>query len=86
MLNRSASLGMSTSILKALPDKLDIERHSPSILSLQDNKLSSLQSGFIPGDLLTNLLYFLIMLTYNHATSNLAIYSHETSQDKLSEA
>ena len=24
--------------------------------------------------------------TYNHATSNLAIYSHETSQDKLSEA
>ena len=23
---------------------------------------------------------------YNHATSNLAIYSHETSQDKLSEA
>ena len=51
MLNRAASLGMSTSILKALPDKLDIERHSPSILSLQDNKLlSSLQSGFIPGE------------------------------------
>ena len=23
-------------------------------------------------------------LTYNHATSNLAIYSHEKSQDKLS--
>ena len=23
---------------------------------------------------------------YNHATSNLAIHSHETSQDKLSEA
>ena len=23
---------------------------------------------------------------YNHATSNLAIYSHETSQDKLPEA
>ena len=23
---------------------------------------------------------------YNHTTSNLAIYSHETSQDKLSEA
>ena len=32
MLNGSASLAMSTSILKALPGKLDIERHSPSIL------------------------------------------------------
>ena len=31
MLNRSASLVMSTSILKALPGKLDIKRHSPSI-------------------------------------------------------
>ena len=32
MLNRSASLAMSTSFLKALPGKLDIKRHSPSIL------------------------------------------------------
>ena len=32
MLNHSASLEMSTSILKALPGKLDIKRHSPSIL------------------------------------------------------
>ena len=32
MLNHSASLVMSTSILKALPGKLDIIRHSPSIL------------------------------------------------------
>ena len=32
MLNRLASLTMSTSILKALPGKLDIKRHSPSIL------------------------------------------------------
>ena len=32
ILNRSASLGMSTSVLKALPGKLDIKRHSPSIL------------------------------------------------------
>ena len=31
MLNRSASLAMSTSVLKALPGKLDIKRHSPSI-------------------------------------------------------
>ena len=29
MLNRSASLAMSTSVLKALPGKLDIKRHSP---------------------------------------------------------
>ena len=27
-----------------------------------------------------------VKLYYNHATSNLAIYSNETSQDKLSEA
>ena len=32
MLNRSVSLAMSTSVLKALPGKLDIKRHSPSIL------------------------------------------------------
>ena len=31
MLNRSASLAMSTSDLEALPGKLDIKRHSPSI-------------------------------------------------------
>ena len=35
MLNRLASLAMSTSFLKALPAKLDIKRHSPSILYLQ---------------------------------------------------
>ena len=34
MLNRSASLATSTSVLKALPGKLDIKRHSPSILYL----------------------------------------------------
>ena len=34
MLNGSASLAMSTSVLKALPGKLDIKRHSPSILYL----------------------------------------------------
>ena len=35
MLNHSASLAMSTSVLKALPGKLDIKRHSPSILYIQ---------------------------------------------------
>ena len=34
MLNRSASLAMSTSVLKALPGKLDVKRHSPGILYL----------------------------------------------------
>ena len=32
MLNRSASQAMSTSVLKALPGKLDTKRYSPSIL------------------------------------------------------
>ena len=36
MLNCSASLAMSTSALKALPGKLDIKRHSPSVLYLLD--------------------------------------------------
>ena len=36
MLNRSASLAMSTSVLKALPGKLDIKRHSPGILYVSD--------------------------------------------------
>ena len=34
MLNRSASLAMSTSGLKALPGKLDIKRHSPNMIYL----------------------------------------------------
>ena len=41
MLNRSASLAMSTCVLKTLPGKLDIKRHSPSILYLLA-KLSTL--------------------------------------------
>ena len=32
LLNRSASLAKSTSVLLSLPGKLDIKRHSPSIL------------------------------------------------------
>ena len=35
MLNRSASLAMSTSVLKALPGKLGIKRHSPRIFYVQ---------------------------------------------------
>ena len=38
MLNRSACLAMSTSILEALPGKLDIKRHSPSILYITQEK------------------------------------------------
>ena len=38
MLNRSASLAMSTCILKALPGKLDNKRHSSSILYLPDSE------------------------------------------------
>ena len=46
MFNRSASLAMSTSVLKALPGKLDIKRHSPSILY-------TLASGIYKVDLYT---------------------------------
>ena len=34
MLNRSGSLAMSTSVLRALPGKLDIKSHSPCIIYL----------------------------------------------------
>ena len=37
MLNHSASLAMSTSVPKALPGKLDIERYSPSIFYILIN-------------------------------------------------
>ena len=45
MLNRSTSLTMSTSILKALPGKLDIKRHEPSILN-KKFRIDSQKDGF----------------------------------------
>ena len=48
MLHRWASLAMSTSVIKALPGKLDMKRHSPSILFF-----SLSQGTMVPG-----LLYF----------------------------
>ena len=52
MLNSSASPAMSTSVLKALPGKLDIKRHSYSILQsaktesqLYNGKQPSQQEG-----------------------------------------
>ena len=53
MLNRSASLAMSTSALKALPGKFDIKRHSPSILYtyvlVKDGQFVAVLSSEIPG-------------------------------------
>ena len=40
MLNRSASLAMSTNVLEALPGKPDIKRHSRSILYIHTMFLS----------------------------------------------
>ena len=42
MLNRLASISMSTSVLQALPGKLDINRHSPSILYLAQAAVHSM--------------------------------------------
>ena len=41
MLYRSANLAMSTSILEALPGKLDIKRHSHSFLYISHIKMAS---------------------------------------------
>ena len=43
----SASLTMSTSVLKALPGKLDIKRHSPSILYMIRNKSTIFMSFYV---------------------------------------
>ena len=45
MLNRSASLAMSTSVLKALPGKLDIKRHS--LFRLQTHAIQARLRGLV---------------------------------------
>ena len=52
MLNRSASLAISTSVLKALLGKLDIKPHSPSIIYLLSTDNLCKQFGPRPGDLI----------------------------------
>ena len=47
MLNRSASLAMSTCVLKALLGKLDINRHSPSITGVIPISLFLLATGTV---------------------------------------
>ena len=42
-----ASLAMSTSVLKALPGKLDIKRHSPSILYLAFKSLLTVPRRYV---------------------------------------
>ena len=46
MFNRSASLAMAISVLETLPGKLDIKRHSPSILYLLIKSVISLESPY----------------------------------------
>ena len=46
LLNLSASLMMSTSVLKALPGKLDIKRHSPSIFYFSQAHIISVSQLF----------------------------------------
>ena len=50
MLNRSASLAMSTSVLKALPGKLDINRRSSSILYLSKAESKTTKLLISPDD------------------------------------
>ena len=55
-----ASLVMSTSVLKALPGKLDIKRHSPSILYIT-----------IP-----DITYFLALSSPNTLEAVILLYNH----------
>ena len=69
MLNRSASLAISTSVLKALPGKLDIKRNSPSILYISASlAMSKSVLKALPGKLdikrhSPSILYLSISLT-----------------------
>ena len=45
--DRSASLAMSTSVLKALPGKLDIKRHSPYLVFYNYNLEARLGKGIM---------------------------------------
>ena len=67
MLNRSASLAMSTSVLKALPGKLDIKRHSPSILYISASlAMSTSILKALPGKLDIKRHEPSILYLYNH--------------------
>ena len=62
-------------------------KFSPAI-SLESNAHLILYFHLGKNELYKNIAYYKCSGKdfYNHATSNLAIYSHETSQDMLSEA
>ena len=64
MLNLSASLAMSTSVLKAFPGKLDIKRHSPSILHLLLLLLLLDSFGFPKGGFLMKVLLYFQMVSF----------------------
>ena len=70
MLNRSASLAMSTSALKALPGKPDIKRHSPNILYLHPMVSVSLNS-FVLLEPLAMLLTSTLAINTHYHNSNL---------------
>ena len=72
MLNSSASLAMSTSVLEALPGKLDIKRHSPSILYISASlAMSTSVLEALPGKLDIK----------RHSSSILYLFSPETKKD-----
>ena len=71
MLNRSASLAMSTCILKTLPGKLDIKRHSPSILYL------------LYGYLISCCIYLFPFLNFVLLKLDLSVFENTEDPDQL---
>ena len=73
MLNLLASITMSTSILIALPGKLDIKRHSPSILYFLDTSAWTFTRGiwtWAPTSCaMTNIILLLIWTFFNALAS-----------------
>ena len=84
MVNCLASLVMSTSVLKALPGKLDIKRHSPSILYLSVTS----HINCIVARCLINVVYltacclYQVMMTL-HFLSDVANDAESTKNQKL---
>ena len=66
MLNRSASLAMSTSVLKALPGKLDIKRHSSSILYVMADFQSAPYNPFVTRHPVQNCRFTFTSLARGH--------------------
>ena len=82
MLNRSASLAMSTCILRALPGKLDIKKHSPSILYVLQGYRTSRKFITAQSPLPSTIVDFLSLI-YQEKCSCIVMMDEADTADKV---